>query len=482
MADIELLFGVKCGGTISCESGKGIKEHLEKIVEAIEPLKIKVAIDDKSSKKIKDQIAGITKELGSGKKKGSSSGSAGTEIKLLTQNTVEYNKALARISTQITKFRENGVAIWTAASAGASKDAYESLIRQIEAFERIEASVRSGSMTVEQFNLQMSTTELAAKKAAEAIKAVGENTSLRVPMEPDVKEYYSQLSKIDGLLLKTKKSIDSWTAAKTGRSSDSYRGLEDTVQLLEELRRELLQGGVAIDNFGDRFAEASFRVEKLSTDIKLVGENAKSVKTKLGDIAKTLGVSVSIADAFHKAIEIGKEMIDTVTEIDTAMTELKKVTDETAATYDRFLTNAEPRARALGATVADVVSATADFARLGNTIGDASDLADAAIVYKNVGDGIEDIATASESIISTMQAFGVNARDAMSIVDSFNNVGNNFAVSSKGIGDALLNSAASLHAAGNNIHESIALIAAANTTIQDPGKVGKFVPNNAVMH
>lgn len=49
---------------------------------------------------------------------------------------------------------------------------------------------------------------------------------------------------------------------------------------------------------------------------------------------------------------------------------------------------------------------------------------------------------------------------------------NNFAISSAGVGDALLNSAAALRAAGNNIHESIALIAAANTTIQDPGRVG----------
>lgn len=49
---------------------------------------------------------------------------------------------------------------------------------------------------------------------------------------------------------------------------------------------------------------------------------------------------------------------------------------------------------------------------------------------------------------------------------------NNFAISSGGIGQALLNSAASLHAAGNDIHEAVALIAAANTTIQDPGRVG----------
>ena len=49
---------------------------------------------------------------------------------------------------------------------------------------------------------------------------------------------------------------------------------------------------------------------------------------------------------------------------------------------------------------------------------------------------------------------------------------NNFAISSKGVGEALLRSASALQAGGNTIDESIALITAANTVIQDPEKVG----------
>ena len=71
-----------------------------------------------------------------------------------------------------------------------------------------------------------------------------------------------------------------------------------------------------------------------------------------------------------------------------------------------------------------------------------------------------------------MQAFGVEAKDVMSIVDKFNTTGNKFAISSGGVGDALLNSAAALNAAGNSLDESIGLITAANTTIQNPEKVG----------
>ena len=86
-------------------------------------------------------------------------------------------------------------------------------------------------------------------------------------------------------------------------------------------------------------------------------------------------------------------------------------------------------------------------------------------MYKNVGDGIEDISQASESIISTMKAFGIEANNSMSIVDRFNEVGNNFAISSTGIGEAMQRSASALYEAGNTIDESIALITGANSVV-----------------
>lgn len=172
------------------------------------------------------------------------------------------------------------------------------------------------------------------------------------------------------------------------------------------------------------------------------------------------------------AIRTVKKMVSTVVELDSAMTELKKVTDETDATYERFLTKAADRAKALGASISDVVSASADFARLGYNVDDAAKLADIALMYQNIGDGVEDVTQASESIVSTMQAFGILPDQAMHIVDVFNSIGNNFAISSGGIGEALQRSAAAMNAAGNTLEETAALVAAANTVVQNPDSVG----------
>lgn len=179
-----------------------------------------------------------------------------------------------------------------------------------------------------------------------------------------------------------------------------------------------------------------------------------------------------ISQSFTFMVRAFKQMAGNVRELDAAMTELKKVTDATSAAYDAFFEGATERAAKVGATLTDTITASADFARLGYSMSEAAELADAALIYKNVGDGITDVSTASEYLISTMKAFGVEASDVMSIVDRFNQVGNEYAISSSGLGEALQRSASALAAAGNTLEESIGLAVGMNSVLQNPDKVG----------
>ena len=54
---------------------------------------------------------------------------------------------------------------------------------------------------------------------------------------------------------------------------------------------------------------------------------------------------------------------------------------------------------------------------------ESADMAKTAIVYKNVADGLDTVEESSQSIISTMKAFGIESSDTMSIIDKFNEVG-----------------------------------------------------------
>ena len=166
-----------------------------------------------------------------------------------------------------------------------------------------------------------------------------------------------------------------------------------------------------------------------------------------------------------------RQGITYVREIDSALTELRKVTDETEESYDRFLQTASKTAAKVGSTVKDVVSSTADWARLGYSMEDAANLAESTSVLMNVSE-FTSIDNATSALISTMQAFGYAAKDSMHVVDVMNEIGNNYAVSSDGIATALQDSASSLMAANNSYQEAVALVAAANKVVQDPNSVG----------
>lgn len=240
-----------------------------------------------------------------------------------------------------------------------------------------------------------------------------------------------------------------------------------------ERYQELLKSGKITQQNGQEYAsKASKEFAELKKAVQDAGLETDTLAMKFKKLFET-NIKSQIASQVISMVEQGlRQIYQNVVNIDSAMTELKKVTDETDNTYDAFLDDAGTRAKNLGASISDIVTASADFARLGYNLKDSKELADAAVLYQHVGDGISSVNDASESIISTMKAFGVEAKDVTSIVDKFNEVGNNYAISSAGVGSALQRSASALHTAGNTLDQSIGMIVAANDVAQDPESVG----------
>lgn len=240
-----------------------------------------------------------------------------------------------------------------------------------------------------------------------------------------------------------------------------------------ERYQKLLESGKITQQNGQEYAsEASKEFAELKKAVQDAGLETDTLAMKFKKLFET-NIKSQFASQVINMVEQGlRQIYQNVVNIDSAMTELKKVTNETDNTYDAFLDDAGTRAKNLGASISDIVTASADFARLGYNLKDSKELADAAVLYQHVGDGISSVNDASESIISTMKAFGVEAKDVTSIVDKFNEVGNNYAISSAGVGSALQRSASALHTAGNTLDQSIGMIVAANDVAQDPESVG----------
>lgn len=211
----------------------------------------------------------------------------------------------------------------------------------------------------------------------------------------------------------------------------------------------------------------------IQSEVKALGLQGNTVFGGLWDKVKKFSGWMGMTTFVSRAVREVKQLFKYVVEIDKAMVSLKKVTDATDAEFNHFLKNAIVTAKELGTTITDIIDSTAEFSRLGFNLPDATELGKLAILYKNVGDGIS-ATDASQSIISTMKAFNIQADKAIEIIDKFNEVGNNYSISSAGIGEALQRSASALAEANNDLSQSIALQVGANNVIQNPEVVGNM--------
>ena len=300
----------------------------------------------------------------------------------------------------------------------------------------------------------------------------------------DVKRLQEEVLKLDNEFKKVEKdakifedvnSIATFTASieKAKQKVEEYGVKYSAIKSRPDLVQELENLKNAANNISTPSQLKQFNAEFSKFDTKVIqaGLHCKSFGDILKSAFSNFAQFFSASRIIYEVMQSIKDMVSAVKELDAAMIELRKVTDASETEFQAFFERSKKTAIDYGTTMKDIINSTADFSRLGFNFEESEELAKTASVYNMVGD-IHNIDQATESIISTMKAFGVEAKDSMSIVDKFNEVGNRFAISSAGIGEAFLRSASSMEAANNTIDQSIALITAANEIVQNPEKVG----------
>lgn len=172
---------------------------------------------------------------------------------------------------------------------------------------------------------------------------------------------------------------------------------------------------------------------------------------------------------FYDVINLGKEGFNVVMELNTALTEMRKVSDETVQSLKDYQVTTFDTADAVGTTAKQIQNSTADWMRLGESMNQAEESAKDANILLNVSE-FEGIDEATESLVSMSQAY--KDLDKMDIIDVLNNIGNNYSISTDGLATALKDSASALVTANNDLNEAVSLTTAGNAITQDPSKVG----------
>lgn len=315
----------------------------------------------------------------------------------------------------------------------------------------------SGYLNKTNASLKEAAAALAEYKSAQAAAAAATDKGVA-----STKKYDTTVEKIQNKL-----SQMQWMRSNYGRAFSDGTWAQSFSAVEEGFQTALTQGATP-----ERVKQLSDQLEVLKQKARAAGEAGKTFGQRFQEGFAKFASWFSISQLFMTMMNSIGRMIEKVTEIDTAMTSLKKVTDESAASYAKYMDDALGRSKDLSARAPDYIEASAGWARMGFDMEEAQRLGELSMIYYNVGDGVESVDAATSSLISTMKAFNIEAADAESILDKLNYVGNNYGITSGGIGEILQRSAASMAAANTDLIKTIALGTAGNEIINNPEKVG----------
>ena len=315
---------------------------------------------------------------------------------------------------------------WAQNNLGISPDKINSVT---DAINQLHLAYREATQEAKDFN-----------KEASREKSINKASMEVANLEATIHDYIAEHKKLEG----TDVGKSLYELLEALNQSDAPEKIGELKKKYAELRAESKKLGLESRNLLDVFE-------------KLFGQH--------------LSTMITMA-ALHKMQDALRIVYQNVVEIDTAVTELRKVSEYTGKSLEEYMGRAAEQAQKLGVSISDYVNSTADWKRLGYSDEDAENLATYSTLLKNVGDNIDDVNTSSSYLISTLQGFGLLADQAEDVVNKIDAVANTQPVTAKDLGEILTRSSAAMSAANNTLEETIALGTAANAVIQDADTVG----------
>lgn len=207
---------------------------------------------------------------------------------------------------------------------------------------------------------------------------------------------------------------------------------------------------------------------------KEAGRGGKSLLSAVGEkafygLAGQIAGMVSLLDV----INVGKQAVNQVIELDTALVDLQKTTTMSSSQLNQFYYDANDIAKQMGVTTQEIIEQASAWSRLGYSSAEAAtQMAQLSSQFASISTGME-TDDAQEGLVSIMKAWDIGVDDVKSeIMDKINILGNTMAESNQDIVEGMERSAAALAAVGTSTEDAFAMFSGINEVLQNAEKSG----------
>ena len=259
------------------------------------------------------------------------------------------------------------------------------------------------------------------------VKYLKENNITDENQIAEVKSLRTEIENTIKTMSKTPQAERGWTQIGVDKAIQKMNDdLKKNSNYTKETKRNIEGLITELKNIPDRplseVLNDFYRFKREAHDAKREGKAFFEIfkeKVIYGGAAQLAGMV-----GFYDVINVGREAFNVIKDLDSAYTEMRKVSDETAQSLKNFQSASFDVAKQVGVTALEIQNSAADFMRLGYSLKEASKLSEDANIYANVGD--MDIGEATEHMISSIQAwqseFSSVTEASTNIIDRYNEV------------------------------------------------------------
>lgn len=325
------------------------------------------------------------------------------------------------------------------------------------------------------------------KNLTELNTAIGNLVEYRNTLKNVSEVTVKQEAELKGLVTACEKASDSFKSLSASEKGASQIAIDKLVQRinkdLNECTNYSKEAKLGLRALRDELESANPRNLKEITSEIINIENAEIRAGRAGrsffDTLKNSGfhqIAAQMAGmfGFYDVINIGRQAISTIVDLDDALLDLKKTTSMSSTELNNFYYSANDVAKQMGVTTKSIIEQASAWSRLGYSSNEqVTEMAKLSSKFASISPGM-DTDQAQEGMVSIMKAWQINPEDVeKEILDPINQLGNKFAESNDDIVEGMKRSAAALAAVGTDYKDAYSLFTGVQEVLQNSEVAGR---------
>lgn len=276
------------------------------------------------------------------------------------------------------------------------------------------------------------------------------------------------------LLEQLKKKQLELEKAQSSNASSSYidalvQDINRLEQELEQAKQEMLSFNQAVgesDNYQTAFSNA---INDSATAMAKLESSAQRAQSSTSDLSNgfdgvisrcaSMAASFAIFDQLQNALY---SSVDAVKELDSAMTSLQMVTEQSDESIQNMMNGYADMANELGVTLKTVAEGSEEWLRQGFSTDQTEELLKASTMLSTIGDMGAD--EASEALTAVLNGFNMQSSAAMEVVDTLNALDLAYATSSQELATGMQRVASVAESAGVEFQDLASIMTVVSST------------------